>query len=65
MTGKVMNVNRERGYAFIMGEDRKEYFMHRSAIRYGDFEHVERGTPVTFEEVDSPKGLRAEEVYVD
>ena len=66
MTGKVSRVIAEKGFGFIAGEDGKEYFMHRSAIRDGSvFEQLRDGQPVTFEVGSGEKGPRAENVRLD
>ena len=66
MTGKISRVIAEKGFGFIAGEDGKEYFMHRSAIRDGSvFEQLRDGQPVTFEVGSGEKGPRAENVRLD
>jgi len=64
MTGRIKNVNKEKGFGFILGEDGKEYFMHRSALKNAQFEALERGQDVTFEETEGQKGPRAEDIYI-
>ena len=63
MTGTVKSVNKEKGYGFLVGADKAEYFFHRSACQNIDFNDLERGREVTFEESEGPKGPRAEEIY--
>ena len=63
MTGTISKVISDKGFGFIQGEDRQEYFMHRSAVRNGSvFEQLREGDGVEFEVVDSPKGPRAANV---
>ena len=64
MTGVIKNVYAEKGYAFIKGEDGKEYFMHKSALKNAKIEDVGQGQEVTFEDAEGSKGPRAEDVYV-
>jgi cold shock protein len=64
MNGTIKNVNQDKGYAFIKGEDGKEYFMHRSALKSGNFRDLEKGALVTFEDSEGLKGLRAEDVFL-
>lgn len=64
MQGTVKNINKEKGFGFILGEDGKEYFFHRSALKNVGFDAVERGQDVTFEDTEGSKGLRAEDVFV-
>lgn len=62
--GVIKSLHLDKGFGFIRGEDNKEYFVHRSAIRNGVFEELGVGMPVTFEPTDSQKGPRAENVSV-
>jgi CspA family cold shock protein len=40
----------DKGFGFIQGEDRQEYFMHRSAVRDGSvFEQLREGQTVVFD----------------
>jgi CspA family cold shock protein len=64
MTGTIKNINLEKGYGFILGQDGKEYFFHSSALKNCDMTTLQRGSDVTFEEVEGTKGLRAEDVFV-
>ncbi len=45
MYGKVTRVFPEKGYGFILGADRKAYFIHYSNL---DGEHIEKGYGVYF-----------------
>lgn len=45
MYGKVTRYFQDRGYGFILGEDRKTYFIHHANL---DDEHIERGYSVHF-----------------
>ena len=62
MNGKIKNVNADKGFGFILGDDGVEYFFHRSALVDGDIMDMERGKEVTFEPGGGPKGPRAEDV---
>lgn len=63
MKGTVKNVNTEKGFGFIKGEDGNEYFFHRSALpRDVQIESLSRGESVVFEVSEGPKGPRAENV---
>ena len=55
MKGKVKWFNAEKGYGFINGEDGKDIFVHYSHIQ-------QEGQEVTFDTVDSDKGLQARNV---
>jgi cold shock protein len=65
MTGTISRVISDKGFGFIQGEDGKEYFMHRSAVRDGSvFEQLREGQPVAFDAGLGDKGLRAENVRI-
>lgn len=59
MTGTVKRLVRDRGFGFIRGEDGVEWFFHRSSMRGGDFDALNEGQRVHFEQEQSPKGPRA------
>ena len=65
MNGTISRLISDKGFGFIQGEDRQEYFMHRSAVRDGSvFEQLREGQPVVFDASRGDKGLRAENVRV-
>lgn len=65
MTGIIDLLKPEKGYGFIKGTDNKRYFFHASDLRGGaKFNELCGGDPVEFEDDDTPKGLRAVEVYL-
>ena len=45
MYGRVTRYFQDRGYGFILGEDRETYFIHHTNL---DGEHIERGYDVYF-----------------
>jgi len=61
----VLKDGREQPYAFITGEDNKQYFLHRNNF-VGNWDELSGRvsassvTKVKFNTVDSPKGPRAE-----
>lgn len=59
MKGKVKWFNAEKGYGFINGEDGKDIFVHYSHIQQEGYKSLEEGQEVTFDTVDSDKGLRS------
>lgn len=60
--GTVIRVIADKGFGFIAGPDGTEYFFHRSALGFQEFDALAQGTIVTFEPGDGPKGPRAEHV---
>lgn len=64
MKGKVKKVIQQRGFGFIVAEDGKEIFFHRSALEGTDFDSLEEGTSVEFDVEKSPKGARAANIRI-
>ncbi len=62
-TGTIKKVVADRGFGFIVAEDAKEYFFHRSGVEASlDFDRLVGGERVEFEVEQSPKGPRATRV---
>lgn len=62
MYGIVKRLQEDKGFGFILGGDGTDYFFHRTGC--GDnFDSMRVGQKVTFEAVNTDKGLRAESVY--
>jgi CspA family cold shock protein len=64
MNGTVIRTKLDRGFGFIMGEDGEEYFFHMSALKNDSINNLREGHQVKFEATKTPKGNRAEQVYV-
>jgi CspA family cold shock protein len=63
MIGRIRNINKDKGYAFLKAEDGKDYFMHRSALQEGtDFDALSDNQSMEFEATEGQKGPRAENV---
>ncbi len=58
-TGTIKRLVRDRGFGFIRDEGGQEWFFHRSAVSDGDFDQLNEGQRVTFDEEPSSKGPRA------
>ena len=52
-----------RNCGFIRGENNTDYFFHASALKNIAFNELAKGDEVTFEDTDTEKGPRAEDVY--
>lgn len=60
MEGTVKRLERQKGFGFIRTTAGAEYFFHRSAV--ADFDTLQEGDRVLFEEEASTKGPRAKAV---
>ena len=61
--GTVKWFNDAKGFGFIQQQDGgQDVFVHFSAIKSEGFRSLPEGAKVTFEVVDGPKGLAAENV---
>jgi len=60
--GTVKWFNAEKGYGFISRENGDDVFVHFSAIQGSGYRSLEEGQRVTFDVVQGPKGLQAENV---
>lgn len=58
--GTVKFFNPNKGFGFITGDDGKEYYVHKSALREGVT--IEANDRVSFKPVEGDKGPKAEEV---
>lgn len=70
MTGKVTRVFIGKGYGFIAGDDKKDYFFHMSSVDPAAiaFRHLSEGTAVRFNPnppVSPGKNLQAKEVQLN
>ncbi len=57
MKGTVKFYNSMKGFGFIIGEDKKEYFVHSSGIK-GDAV-IDQDDSVTFDAEQGDRGLKA------
>ena len=57
-------VNAERGFGFITkdGDETSEYFVHYSYIQMDGYKSLRAGQKVTFQLVQTDKGVQAQEV---
>ena len=65
MKGKIKKLISDRGFGFIVAEDGKEVFFHRTALAGGDFDSLVEGTGVEFDLESGPKGPSAVNVRVE
>ncbi len=57
MEGKIIKVNRHRGYGFIRTVSEDVYFFHHSDLEMVEIDVVKEGDPVEFEIDYGPRGL--------
>lgn len=63
MQGKVAWFNSKKGYGFITGEDKKDYFVHYKNIQGEGYKTLEKDELVTFkDDYNGEKGAIALEV---
>jgi CspA family cold shock protein len=64
MDGTIKRLVSDRGFGFIATSVGEDIFFHRSSVVGSAFEQLAPGQRVTFEERETPKGRRAENVRV-
>ena len=57
--GTIKRLVRDRGFGFIRDDGGQEWFFHRTSVTAGDFDQLNEGQRVTFDEEPSQKGPRA------
>lgn len=65
MNGRVKWFNNEKGYGFIDHVTGEDIFVHYSAIKHNGYKTLSEGQLVSFELVETPKGLQAINVTAD
>lgn len=60
--GTIDRLMRDRGFGFIRGERGESIFFHRTALPAGEFDRLEQGDRVEFEDTQGEKGPRATRV---
>jgi CspA family cold shock protein len=62
MQGKVKKFNKEKGFGFIVNNEGKEVFFHYSQLKMDGFKNIEENAEVEFEQVETDRGLQAQNV---
>ena len=57
-SGTIKRIARDKGFGFIRDNAGQEFFFHRSSVQ-GNFDQLNEGQRVSFEEEPSAKGPRA------
>lgn len=58
-TGKVKWFNKTKGFGFLTDDNGGDVFVHYSAIQEDGFKDLAEGQRVTFESIQSDKGMKA------
>ena len=64
ITGKVKWFNANKGYGFITNEEGKDVFVHYSNINMEGYKTLSDGANVTYEPVETKRGVAATNVVV-
>lgn len=64
LTGIVVRVVAEKGFGFLMGDDKLERFFHKSQLLDQTTWPIRENTRVSFEHLDNDKGPRAAKIAV-
>lgn len=64
MAGKVKWFNTKKGYGFITNEKGEDVFVHYSGINMEGFKTLDDGANVTYEMVETERGVVATNVVV-
>lgn len=59
MNGRVKWFNNEKGYGFIDHSSGEDIFVHYSAIKQEGYKTLSEGQLVSFDLIETPKGLQA------
>lgn len=62
MESKVKWFNNEKGFGFIENNDQEDIFVHYSQINMEGYKTLKEGQRVTFNLIETPKGLQAKNV---
>lgn len=65
MTGTIKTYLTDKNYGFIKGDDKKDYFFHKSSINNHDLEKICDGALVTFDQKATPKGYNAIKILIN
>ena len=57
--GTIKRLVKDRGFGFIRDDGGQEWFFHRTAVTGSEFEQLNEGERVSFDEEPSAKGPRA------
>jgi CspA family cold shock protein len=61
-SGKVKWFDNRRGYGFIIENSGQDIFVHHTCIEGQGYKTLKEGDPISFEIINSEKGLKADKV---
>lgn len=64
MSGKVKWFNNEKGYGFVEYKEGADVFVHYSAIKMDGYKSLKEGDKVSFDLIETDKGLQARNVEI-
>jgi cold shock CspA family protein len=64
LKGTVQFFSDYRGYGFVLGADKNEYFVHVSQIKSDDHKTLDKGQEISFTPVNTARGLQAKDVVI-
>ena len=65
MNGTVKSFNKRKGYGFISTSEGESVFFHYSELKMDGFKTISPDEKVSFELIDSEKGLRAINICIE
>ena len=65
MNGTVKSFNKRKGYGFITNEQGETAFFHYSELKMDGFKTILPEKKVSYELIDTEKGLRAVNISID
>ncbi|MFW5774698.1 MAG: HPF/RaiA family ribosome-associated protein [Chitinivibrionales bacterium] len=64
MQAVVVDLYKQQDYGFIRTIDGRQVYFHKNAVTHGDFDRLEIGTGVRFNEVNGEKGPQASTIQI-
>lgn len=62
MQGKIKMFNQEKGFGFITSKEGQDIFFHYSQLMMDGFKTIDNDASVTFDVVETDRGLQAQNV---
>jgi len=65
LTGTIKTYLTDKNYGFIKGDDKKDYFFHKSSVNDDNLQKICDGALVTFDQKATPKGYNAIKISIN